>query len=222
MKDKGSLGFTLIELLIVVAIIGILAAIAIPNFLEAQVRAKAARVIAELRTADVALSAYYVDNNNFPPDRNYSTEATTGPPSDWTLGALLFLSTPISYVTDVSFKDPFQEELDVASGPFGPEPPDYKYYMCGVLAGPYRSWGMAVAPACPPLPRPACVLQSYGPDHNYDGSEWVICGLDLPLTHPVFGSITGRDLIYDPSNGTMSWGDIIRIVGDTGGVPTVP
>ena len=59
-------GFTLIELLIVVAIIAILAAIAIPNFLEAQVRAKIARARSEMRNLGTAMEAYYVDNNWYP------------------------------------------------------------------------------------------------------------------------------------------------------------
>jgi len=58
--------FTLIELLIVVAIIAILAAIAVPNFLEAQTRAKIARVQSDQRTYSTALETYYIDNNSYP------------------------------------------------------------------------------------------------------------------------------------------------------------
>ena len=58
--------FTLIELLIVVTIIGVLAAIAVPNFLNAQTRAKLSRVKSDLRAAEVALEAYHIDNNAYP------------------------------------------------------------------------------------------------------------------------------------------------------------
>ena len=60
-------GFTLIELLIVVAIIAILAAIAIPNFIEAQVRAKVSRGLADMRSISVGLESYRVDGNHYPP-----------------------------------------------------------------------------------------------------------------------------------------------------------
>ena len=60
-------GFTLIELLIVVAIIAILAAIAVPNFLEAQTRAKVSRVLSDMRTVNTALETYKIDNNKYPP-----------------------------------------------------------------------------------------------------------------------------------------------------------
>lgn len=59
-------GFTLIELLIVVAIIAILAAIAVPNFLEAQTRSKVSRAASDMRTLATALEAYFVDNNLYP------------------------------------------------------------------------------------------------------------------------------------------------------------
>lgn len=64
---RKKLGFTLIELLIVVAIIAILAAIAVPNFLEAQVRAKVSRAKSDLRTIATAMESYGVDHNVAPP-----------------------------------------------------------------------------------------------------------------------------------------------------------
>src|SRR5512145_423947 len=63
MKSKG---FTLIELLIVVAIIAILAAIAVPNFLEAQMRAKVSSVQSDLRSMTTGIESFQVENNIYP------------------------------------------------------------------------------------------------------------------------------------------------------------
>jgi general secretion pathway protein G len=59
-------GFTLIELLIVVAIIGIIAAIAIPNLLNAINRGRQKRTMADMRSIATAVEAYSVDNNFYP------------------------------------------------------------------------------------------------------------------------------------------------------------
>ena len=87
-------GFTLIELLIVVAIIAILAAIAVPNFLEAQVRALIGRVKADQRTIGLAVESYSIDNNGtYPPGRAVPLPNR--------------LSTPVAYLSQSMMKDPF-------------------------------------------------------------------------------------------------------------------
>ena len=98
-------GFTLIELLIVVAIIAILAAIAVPNFLEAQTRSKVSRTKADMRSMATALEAYAVDNNVYPQCHRFGVVLWPG------LGdqkpVLERLSTPVAYMTNVVAKDPF-------------------------------------------------------------------------------------------------------------------
>ncbi len=66
-KQKG---FTLIELLIVVAIIGIIAAIAIPNLLNAIDRGKQKRTMADERSIGTAVESYAVDNNFYPKNQS--------------------------------------------------------------------------------------------------------------------------------------------------------
>ena len=67
-KRSAGSGFTLIELLIVVAIIGIIAAIAIPNLLNAIDRGKQKRTMADLRSMGTAIEEYSIDNNFYPKD----------------------------------------------------------------------------------------------------------------------------------------------------------
>jgi prepilin-type N-terminal cleavage/methylation domain-containing protein len=73
---KSLRGFTLVEIMIVVAIIALLAAIAVPGFLRARKRSQASRIINDLRLIDSAVDQYAIENNK-----------TTGAPvavSDWT------------------------------------------------------------------------------------------------------------------------------------------
>ena len=66
LRNRGQKGFTLIELLIVVAIIGIIAAIAIPNLLSAVQRGKQKRTMGDMRTLGSAIMAYNIDNSQYP------------------------------------------------------------------------------------------------------------------------------------------------------------
>jgi prepilin-type N-terminal cleavage/methylation domain-containing protein len=60
-KNRG--GFTLVEIMIVVAIIALLAAIAVPNFLRARKRSQATRIIEDLRMIDAAVDQYAIEAN---------------------------------------------------------------------------------------------------------------------------------------------------------------
>lgn len=97
--------FTLIELLIVVAIIGILAAIAVPNFINAQTKAKVSRVYSDLKALGTALEMYSLDNNRYPGGELLWAGGTPW----WQKHSYRFhqLTTPISYLSSVPI-DPFQ------------------------------------------------------------------------------------------------------------------
>ena len=117
---KKKEGFTLIELLIVVAIIGILAGIAIPNFLGARNRARISRVFADLRTIGTALESYYVDNTEYPSEDDgldaLAPDYITNIPND-----PFNAGNPYGYYTDAAADTAGDAWLVVSHGPDGTE-----------------------------------------------------------------------------------------------------
>ena len=193
-RDLGG-GFTLIELLIVVAIIAILAAIAVPNFLEAQARAKVARAMTELRTLHMAITAYMVDwqdclrdanDADTPPDLRgltwYNENPGQTPDMPFTVNSNFYtfrqwqpLTTPVAYITYRAVQGAFSRNV-----PYGQdtrETPAYTIVYWVILSG--------------------------GPDR--DNGDWY---RGNNPTHLVNGNPTA--IPYDPTNGTVSNGDVWR------------
>lgn len=181
-------GFTLIELLIVVAIIGILAAIAVPNFLNAQMRARVARVEADFKSLETALEMYKLDNNAYPNDHDLDAYANGHE------HGLFSLTSPIAYMSSVP-PNPFVLKDLASTFNFGSGNAyaaegraDYEMGSGSDNGGKFR--------------KHAWSLMSHGPDSDDDIGNHDSFPFDV-LIKP-----------YDASNGLQSSGDLTKVGGD--------
>lgn len=189
MSSDKRRAFTLIELLIVVAIIGILAAIAVPNFLNAQMRAKLARVEGDFKALGAALEMYRLDNGRYISRRGDISWPRRFYP----------LPTPVAYISKGDWPDPFAPEgyLTPDGDPFNyffesdGWPGNSDYFLTKKCNGSPHAFLHGKGTVY------SWALISAGPDYdlNADGGR-----ANQPA---VF-------YLYDPSNGVLSGGDIIR------------
>jgi len=205
---KPSGAFTLIELLIVVAIIAILAAIAVPNFLEAQTRSKVSRAKSDMRTIATGIEAYRVDANRLP-------LSAVDAPLPWTTpdGRLhtiySILTTPVAYLTTYPL-DPFLGDKVAAGDPLDYRRWfDYRRTLLEALSGGgstlYEFTSPGFAPGAIPTNQghpDGWILWSPGPDREQNiNTGYKSNHFSQPLSGFAF---------YDPTNGTVSTGDVIR------------
>ncbi|MDP8243981.1 MAG: prepilin-type N-terminal cleavage/methylation domain-containing protein [Candidatus Hinthialibacter antarcticus] len=198
--NRKSEGFTLIELLIVVAIIGILAAIAVPNFINAQMRAKIAHVQSDFKAMATSMEMYQMDNNMYPPPFKLSA-----------------LTSPISYMSSVP-QDIFPPSYDFASAGGQTNPGAtvswYRYVYGTDNPDVGGSADLKTAQCAdywayfPPfLLRSAAVSRANAEGCN---STWLIKSFGPNVNQPSLCGDKGDDCTfrYDSTNGLISIGDI--------------
>ena len=190
--------FTLIELLIVVAIISILAAIAVPNFLHAQMRAKLAGTIESFRNLATVFEAYNVDYNTYPPGTANNVEG---------YAMYSVLTTPVSYTQNIysmAHEEFFDRRRTTATIP-------QEYYEV--------MWGTIDHIGFPPKPVAGSFASKTGMfDYNVYRDNWWIESIgpdrgDDSTRTTIYPSAGMNITAYDPTNGLYSNGDLFRVGG---------
>jgi len=199
LSRRSQRGFTLIELLIVVAIIAILAAIAVPNFLEAQTRSKISRVRSDLRALATAIESYAVDHTSLPL------------PSGSFIALCFMLSTPVAYIASTDMNDPFTP------------PPEHGWPLKSYVYHTYsEKWNSSWKPPTPPggsgpWYQEGFIISSTGPNRIWDVVDQWPFHYNFPTAPLSIYAPSATDymsMVYDATNGTKSGGDIFRIGGD--------
>lgn len=189
-QPHAAAAFTLIELLIVVAIIAVLAAIAVPNLLEARVRSLVARSQSDLRTLAVGLESYRVDGNGYPPHAELLASGVVNDPAvaaGLTTTEFLpprVLTSPVAYLASVP-ADPF------LTGTGGYPRGEYGYIESRRMAGILIGRGLVASAEA--------IVPTYG------GWRLFAAGPDRDK-----GRDAKQNVLYDPTNGTISDGDLVR------------
>jgi len=207
---EKDVGFTVIELLVVIVIISIIAAIAVPNLMSANIRAKVSGVKADMGSIAIALEDYKIDD----PDRNYPVEppspyghdeiAVSGQafddPSDALgLGKLVYPSdaSEPTYLKRIA-GDPFNNngvedwEEDNTKHNY-----HYSYYTVDKDRNTSTSEAKYWA------------LVSYGPDKDENIDSYTKAWNAVDPNAPNHN--TYKNLVYNPDNGITSSGDVVII-----------
>ena len=218
------LGFTLIELLIVIAIILILISIALPNFLEAQIRARVVNSQGELRSLETAIISYSLDHKRHMADGSELAQAGFAiNSSEGDRFVYSQLTTPTAYVKAIPLDefnsaDRAVDDAGAGAGSRNSANNVYRYYAArwrclasghkspnplGEACTAANSRGIVFSyPFDPDLAFAGrWIVVSPGPDRSHGYGEWIMYKPQLQAGNP---------RTYSPTNGTVSYGDLAR------------